>query len=60
MNAPATPPVNLEPHKHTGMEFFPVDRLPGDTVDYVRHVLQQCEAGERYSEWRYDEVEDIP
>jgi hypothetical protein len=60
IDAPAEAPVNLEPHKHAEMAFFPVDRLPGETVDYVRHVLRQCEAGERYSEWRYDAVEDTP
>lgn len=50
--------VNLEPHKHSALSFFPLSALPDRTVDYVRHVIDAAGRGEGYSEWRYPETED--
>lgn len=44
-------PVNREPHKCSELAWFPLDRLPEPMVPYVRHALQQVQAGQVYSEF---------
>jgi 8-oxo-dGTP diphosphatase len=51
-------PVNREPHKHSGLQFFPGSALPDRTVDYVRHVVDAVRRGEGYSEWQDLDAED--
>jgi 8-oxo-dGTP diphosphatase len=53
-----TSPVNLEPHKHSALRFFPISALPDRTVDYVRHVIDAVERRAGHSEWRYPDAED--
>lgn len=44
-------PVNREPHKCSELAWFPRDRLPEPMVPYVRHALEQVQAGQVYSEF---------
>ncbi|WP_091450420.1 NUDIX hydrolase [Actinokineospora iranica] len=41
-------PGNAEPHKCSRIEWFPVDRLPADTVPYTRAGVEQFRRGERF------------
>ncbi len=44
-------PVNREPHKCSELAWFALDRLPEPMVAYVRHALDQVQAGAVYSEF---------
>jgi 8-oxo-dGTP diphosphatase len=43
-------PENLEPHKCDDLQWFPLDRLPTNTIDYTKKVLSYVESGQFYSE----------
>ena len=43
-------PTNKEPDKCTGLEFFPIDNIPSNTMDYVAKVLKAIHQGHTYSE----------
>jgi len=45
------PIINLEPKKCAALEFFPQDKLPPNTIDYIRDVLESIQAGKAYSEF---------
>lgn len=41
---------NREPGKCEKLDFFPIDSLPSNTIDYVRDVIRAVERKEFYSE----------
>ena len=41
-----------EPHKFKGVAWFPLNNLPDNLSDTVRHVLKEYRAGNLYSEFR--------
>lgn len=43
-------PANLEPHKCDDLQWFPLDKLPANTIDYTEKVLSHVESGQFYSE----------
>lgn len=45
---------NLEPEKCEKLEFFPVNALPSNTIDYLAIALDQMMKGEFYSEIGWD------
>jgi 8-oxo-dGTP diphosphatase len=44
-------PVNREPHKCDELAWMPVQRLPRNTVPYIRAALQCVFSGQTYSEF---------
>lgn len=42
-------PVNAEPHKCAGIDWFPIDRLPADTVAYHAAAIASVAAGRLHS-----------
>lgn len=44
-------PHNREPHKCDDLAWFDIDRLPANTVPYIRAALQCIAAGMNYSEF---------
>jgi hypothetical protein len=49
-------PLNLlEPEKCEKLEFFPISKLPSNTVDYVVIALDHIMKGEFYSEIGWDQ-----
>jgi ADP-ribose pyrophosphatase YjhB (NUDIX family) len=44
-------PKNMEPHKCSELSWFPLSSLPENTVGYVRHAINQVQAGRTYSEF---------
>ncbi len=42
--------ANPEPHKCGGWEWHDLDRLPADTIPYLRTILTAIAAGRRFSE----------
>lgn len=43
--------TNKEPEKCGGLEFFPLDRLPQNTIDNLVHLLRSLSRGNLYSEY---------
>lgn len=54
---PTEAPRNMEPDKCAGLHWFAWNALPETTIPYVRRALDQIKAGERYSEWGWEEPE---
>ncbi len=44
-------PKNLEPHKADDLQWFPLDRLPKNTVGYVRAAIAYYKKGVIFSEF---------
>jgi 8-oxo-dGTP pyrophosphatase MutT (NUDIX family) len=43
---------NLEPHKCDDLQWFPLDALPDNTIDYVRQAIVAHQKGVTYSEYK--------
>jgi ADP-ribose pyrophosphatase YjhB (NUDIX family) len=43
--------TNMEPHKCDDLQFFPLDNLPENMVDYVRVAIENYRKGITYSEY---------
>lgn len=43
--------ANLEPHKCDDLQFFPLDNLPENIVDYVKVAIENYRKGKLYSEY---------
>lgn len=41
----------MEPNKCDGLDWFPLDALPEDMIDFRRQHLHQALWGEMYDEW---------
>jgi 8-oxo-dGTP diphosphatase len=44
---------NMEPNKCDDLQWFPIDELPNNIVDYVRVAIQHWQNGVLYSEYGY-------
>lgn len=43
---------NMEPHKCDDLQWFPLDALPDNTIDYVRQAIAAHQKGVTYSEYK--------
>lgn len=43
-------PINAEPHKCDDLSWFPGDRLPANTIPYIRQALTLARQGVAYSD----------
>ena len=43
--------TNMEPHKCDDLQFFPLDNLPENVVDYVKVAIENYRNGITYSEY---------
>jgi ADP-ribose pyrophosphatase YjhB (NUDIX family) len=43
--------TNMQPHKCDDLQFFPLDNLPDNMVDYVRVAIENYRKGITYSEY---------
>ncbi len=50
-------PINEEPHKHSEMAWFKIDKIPDNTMDYVKVAIERIQKGEVYSEWGWTDEE---
>lgn len=46
--------ANREPQKCDGLDWFPLDRLPGNTIPYVRRALENYRAGRWFDSFGFD------
>jgi len=53
-------PINAEPHKCDGLEWFALGALPSNTVAYVRKAIGDAFRGEAYSEYWKRTADDGP
>ncbi len=44
-------PMNNEPDKCDAIAWFPLDKLPDNTIPYIRQAIECVEKGVMYSEW---------
>jgi len=44
-------PTNAEPDKCSGLQWFPVDNLPENTIPYIRQAIECSQKGIPYSEF---------
>lgn len=47
-------PKNIEPHKSDDVAWFPVGRLPGNTIPYIRAAIENYRKNIMYSEFGWD------
>ena len=47
-------PFNAEPHKHGRLEWFDIDNLPDEMMDYQRTTLQAWRDGKNYFEFGWE------
>jgi len=40
---------NMEPHKCDNIEWFPIDKLPANTIPYIREAISKYLAGEKFA-----------
>ena len=50
--------VNAEPHKCTGIGWFPLDALPENTVPYVRQALLNYQEGVWFQSFGWDSASE--
>ncbi|MBB65061.1 MAG: hypothetical protein CMO81_08350 [Waddliaceae bacterium] len=46
--------TNKEPHKCEKLQFFPIDQMPSNTIDYIADGVRMVEEGVHYSERGWD------
>ncbi|MDP2631541.1 MAG: NUDIX domain-containing protein [Candidatus Uhrbacteria bacterium] len=49
-------PINAEPHKCGGIQWFDLRDLPEELIDYYRHMFECIERGENYSSFGWTVV----
>lgn len=47
-------PKNIEPHKSDDVAWFPVGKLPGNTIPYIRAAVENYRKNIFYSEFGWD------
>ena len=47
-------PVNMEPEKNEKIEWFRIDNLPENTVDVLKHAVEQIKKNIFYSEFGWE------
>ena len=47
-------PVNMEPEKCAELDWFPINALPPNTIDYIRAAIGDIEAGATFSQHGWD------
>jgi mutator protein MutT len=47
-------PENKEPHKCDKIEWFHMDKLPENTIGFIRHAVEQIRQNKTYSEYGWD------
>jgi ADP-ribose pyrophosphatase YjhB (NUDIX family) len=47
-------PANLEPHKSDDLAWFPITKLPGNTVPYIRRAIEKYRKKIIYSEYGWE------
>jgi 8-oxo-dGTP diphosphatase len=45
---------NCEPHKCDELAWFPIDRVPGNTIPYVRRALENWRAGRWFESFGFE------
>ncbi len=43
--------TNAEPEKCAGLDWFSISQLPGNTLDYIKYVIEKSDR-EKFSVWR--------
>ncbi len=51
---PVEKPINNEPRKHSGLEWFSLDDLPENLLPYTKYALGEYLKGNNYSEYGFE------
>lgn len=52
-------PKIMEPGKCDEMRWFPLDKLPNNTIGYIKQAIECCQEGIFYSEWGWNNKQTI-